>query len=78
LWGYNLGAYAALREAESDKRVRALVLDSAYDKPEQMVKVGRGTAGVRRIPADGALGAVEFDFLNRQYRGELPLSNSKE
>src|ERR1700676_405581 len=30
LWGYNLGAYAALREAESDKRVRALVLDSVY------------------------------------------------
>src|SRR5246127_3496234 len=30
LWGYNLGAYSALREAESDKRVRALVLDSAY------------------------------------------------
>jgi len=28
LWGYNLGAYAALREAEGDKRVRALVLDS--------------------------------------------------
>jgi len=26
LWGYNLGAYAALREAESDKRVRALIL----------------------------------------------------
>src|SRR5256885_13484241 len=40
LWGYNLGAYSALREAESDTRVRALVLDSAYDKPEQMVKVG--------------------------------------
>ena len=25
LWGYNLGAYAAMREAESDKRIRALV-----------------------------------------------------
>jgi len=40
LWGYNLGAYAALREAEGDKRVRALVLDSVYDLPQQMVKVG--------------------------------------
>src|SRR6202045_4667544 len=28
VWGYNLGAYAGLREAESDSRVRALVLDS--------------------------------------------------
>src|SRR5208337_2025606 len=33
LWGYNLGAYAALREAEKDPRVRAIVLDSA-DDPE--------------------------------------------
>ncbi len=40
LWGYNLGAYAALREAEDDKRIRALILDSVYDDPEQMVKVG--------------------------------------
>src|SRR5437764_8674309 len=40
VWGYNLGAYAALREAENDKRVRALVLDSVYDSPEQMVKIG--------------------------------------
>src|SRR4029077_19052567 len=39
-WGYNLGAYAALREAEGDKRIRALILDSVYDQPEQMVKVG--------------------------------------
>src|SRR5215470_18977439 len=34
LWGYNLGAYAALREAEGDKRIRALILDSVYDDPE--------------------------------------------
>ena len=50
LWGYNLGAYAALREAEGDKRVRAMVLDSVYDLPEQMVKVGverQGWAGFR-------------------------------
>jgi len=40
VWGYNLGAYAALRAAENDKRIRALVLDSVYDEPSQMVKVG--------------------------------------
>src|SRR5947209_4027302 len=31
LCGYNLGAYAALLEAEGDKRIRALILDSVYD-----------------------------------------------
>src|SRR5229473_331778 len=40
VWGYNLGAYAALKEAESDPRVRALVLDSVYDTPRQMVRIG--------------------------------------
>src|SRR5207248_3239599 len=39
VWGYNLGAYAALREAEGDKRVRALVLDSVYDEER---RVGKG------------------------------------
>ena len=39
VWGYNLGAYVAMREAESDKRVKALVLDSVYDEPKEMVKV---------------------------------------
>src|SRR5215470_15091164 len=46
LWGYNLGAYAALREAERDNRVRALVLDSVYDYPKQMVKIGVEKTGV--------------------------------
>src|SRR5207248_10678631 len=40
LWGYNLGAYAALREAEGDKRMRALILDCVYHYPEQIVRVG--------------------------------------
>ena len=43
VWGYNLGAYAALREAERDARIRALVLDSVYDDPKQMVKIGVST-----------------------------------
>ena len=77
LWGYNLGAYAALREAENDKRVRALVLDSAYDKPEQMVKVGVEQQGLGGFPLMARSAEFSFDWLNRQYRGELPLSNSK-
>src|ERR1700686_2937389 len=77
LWGYNLGAYSALREAESDKRVRALVLDSAYDKPKQMVKVGVEQQGLGGFPLMARSAEFSFDWLNRAYRGELPLSNSK-
>src|SRR5436309_3097427 len=50
LWGYNLGAYAALREAEGDKRIHALILDSVYDDPEQMVKVGVEHNGLGKFP----------------------------
>jgi pimeloyl-ACP methyl ester carboxylesterase len=78
LWGYNLGAYAALREAESDKRVRALVLDSAYDLPEQMVKVGVQQQGLGGFPLMARSAELSFGWLNRQYRGELPLSNSRK
>src|SRR4030081_2434304 len=73
LWGYNLGAYAALREAEGDKRARALVLDSVYDLPEQMVKVGVERQGLGGFPLMTGSAEFSFQWLNHQYRGELPL-----
>src|ERR1700746_4031196 len=77
LWGYNLGAYAALREAENDKRVKALVLDSVYDLPQQMVKVGVERQGLGGFPLMTRSAEFSFAWLNHQYRGELPLSNTK-
>ncbi len=77
LWGYNLGAYASLREAENDKRVRALVLDSVYDLPEQMVRVGVERQGLGGFPLMIKSAEFSFQWLNHQYRGELPLSNTK-
>src|SRR5207247_6316082 len=41
LWGYNLGAYAALREAERDKRIRAQELESGDEEPSDRVSGGR-------------------------------------
>jgi pimeloyl-ACP methyl ester carboxylesterase len=74
LWGYNLGAYAALREAEVDKRVRALVVDSVYDKPEQMVKIGVEKAGMSQLPLMARSAEVSFDWMNHKYHAEKPLS----
>jgi pimeloyl-ACP methyl ester carboxylesterase len=68
LWGYNLGAYAALREAEGDKRVRALVLDSVYDLPQQMVKVGVERQGLGGFPLMTKSAEFSFQWLNHQYR----------
>jgi pimeloyl-ACP methyl ester carboxylesterase len=74
LWGYNLGAYAALREAETDKRVRALVLDSVYDEPKQMVKVEVSNTGLGVFPFMVRSAELSFDWLNYQYKQEPPLS----
>jgi pimeloyl-ACP methyl ester carboxylesterase len=74
LWGYNLGAYAALREAENDKRVRALVLDSVYDEPKQMVKVGVERNGLGGFPLMVRAAELSFGYLNYTHRDDPPLS----
>lgn len=74
LWGYNLGAYAALREAEKDNRVRALVLDSVYDYPKQMVKIGVEKTGVGGFPLMVKSAQTTFEWLNYAYKNDPPLS----
>src|SRR5229473_5366602 len=74
LWGYNLGAYAALREAENDKRIRALVLDSVYDEPKQMVKVGVERNGLGGFPFMVRAAGLSFEYLNYAHRDDPPLS----
>ncbi len=75
LWGYNLGAYAALREAERDNRVRALVLDSVYDDPKQMVKIGVEKTGVGGFPLMVRSAQTTFEWLNREHKDDPPLSS---
>jgi pimeloyl-ACP methyl ester carboxylesterase len=74
LWGYNMGAYAALRESEKDKRVRALVLDSVYDTPNQMVKVGVEKNGLGGFPLMVRSAEYSFEWLNHDYKDEPPVS----
>ena len=75
LWGYNLGAYAALREAENDRRVRALVLDSVYDQPQQMVKIGVERTGLGCFPLMVRSAQFSFTWLNYKYRADPPISD---
>ncbi len=74
LWGYNLGAYAGLREAEKDPRVRALALDSVYDYPRQMVKIGVEKAGVSGFPFMVKSAQMCFEWMNYQHKNDPPLS----
>lgn len=75
VWGYNLGAYAGLREAEKDPRVRALVLDSVYDYPKQMVKIGVEKTGVGGFPMMVKSAQTCFEWLNYAYKDDPPLSS---
>jgi uncharacterized protein len=75
LWGYNLGAYAALREAEKDRRVRALVLDSVYDTPKQMVKIGVEKTGVGGFPLMVKSAETTFEWLNYAYKDDPSASS---
>src|SRR5713101_2975239 len=76
VWGYNLGAYAALREAENDRRIRALVLDSVYDLPQQMVKVGVERNGLGGFPFMVRSAELSFEYLNYAHRDDPPLSKN--
>ena len=76
LWGYNLGAYVSLREAESDKRVKALVLDSVYDAPTQLVKEGVERNGLGGIPLMVRAGEQSFEWLNYKYKNSVPLTQN--
>lgn len=75
LWGYNLGAYAALREAEGDKRILALILDSVYDDPQQMVKIGVERNGLDTFPFMIRAAQLIFRYLNNTHRHDPPLSS---
>jgi len=74
LWGYNLGAYAALREAGKDPRVRAIVLDSIYDYPKQMVRIGVEKTGVGGFPLMVQSAQTIFEWKNYTYKSDPPVS----
>ena len=76
LWGYNLGAYAALSEAEKDPRVRTIILDSVYDDPAQLVMVEVKKAGLGRFQFLIHWTQHGFRWINHQYRDVPPLSKS--
>ena len=74
LWGVNLGAYAAVSEATADRRVRALAVESPYNRPDQMVRVLVNRSGLGSIPLVGLMTRWGFGWVNYQYRNVPPLS----
>src|SRR6266699_229128 len=71
LWGVNLGAYAALSEAAEDRRVRAVAVESPYDRPEQMVVLLVTRSGLGVLPFVAPMSKWGFGWVNIGY-GKVP------
>ena len=56
--------------------MRALVLDSLYDDPKQMVKIGVERSGLAGFPLMVKSAQMSFEWLNYKYRSDLPLSRN--
>ena len=76
VWGYNLGAYAAISEAEKDRRVRALAVDSVYDEPALMIKVEVEKTGLGGFVFMVLSAQFSFRWLNYEFRDAPPLSKN--
>jgi pimeloyl-ACP methyl ester carboxylesterase len=74
LWGVNLGAYAALAVAERNPRIRAIVLESVYDRPSDFLKIQVERSGLSRIPFLETMAVKTFGWLHHKESNVAPLS----
>ena len=73
LWGANVGAYVALSEAATDHRVRAVVVESPYSHPKDMVGVLVARMGLASLPLVSGMAKLGFGWMNSVYRNVPPL-----
>ncbi len=73
LWGVSMGAYVALAEATGDHRVRAIVAESPYNRPEDMVALQVRRSGLGAFPLITGMSQMIFEQLNSQYKNVQPL-----
>jgi pimeloyl-ACP methyl ester carboxylesterase len=74
LWGADMGGYAVLEVATSDKRIRALAVDDAYDDPRDMLQIQIKASGLTVIPYVSRLSDIVFRLVNYPYRNLPPVS----
>jgi pimeloyl-ACP methyl ester carboxylesterase len=74
IWGTNLGAYAALTVAERNKFVRAIIIESVYNTPDDFVRLQVLRTGLARIPLVEDMAVREFNWEDRQFKQVTPLA----
>jgi pimeloyl-ACP methyl ester carboxylesterase len=75
VWGVDLGAYSALSAAIQDARIKAVAVDSAYDKPPDLLLAEIGQSGLGSLPGVKTLCLFDFRMLNYPHRMDLPISS---
>ncbi len=68
IWGANLGAYAALAVAEKTPSVRALILESVYNRPTDFLRLQVSRSGLSHLPWLQSMTTFAFDFEHREDR----------
>jgi len=74
VWGANLGAYAALAAAEQSPLVRAVAVESVYDKPTDFLRIQVEGSGLANIPFLEAMSVRAFEWKSRAEKGVPPIS----
>ena len=73
-WGIDLGGYTTLSAAESDARIRAVAIDSAYDSPFDLLNEQVDRSGLEAIPLLSRFCRLGFRLFNYSYRHVPPVS----
>jgi len=74
IWGNSLGAYAALSAAAQDRRVRAVAVDSAYERPLDFYNLQISNSSLKSFPLAGMLSRWGFRLFTFSYRKDPTLS----
>jgi pimeloyl-ACP methyl ester carboxylesterase len=74
LWGTDMGAYAVLEAASSDKRVAAFAVEDPYGDPRDMVRLQVKNSGLQAIPYVDRFVDFGFRMYTYSFRNEPPVS----
>lgn len=76
LWGVDMGAYAALEVATTDPRISALIVDSAYGDPREMIQILVRQSGLSAFPFVSRAADIGFRLINTQFRQQPPVTTA--
>ena len=78
VWGYSLGAYAAVSAAPQSPRVKAVALDSLYSQPRDLLALELNRAGVGNLPLISPMTLIEYRVLTLLWHGPYTADTALE